>query len=219
MYFNKPFPHDYRRPADAEARLKASLHQVFNTLKEKGIPKEDIAIGLLDEASPQNRANTVRLWSFAPSPVVDKNTTHFQTNTIGFYAIQGVSVQHFMADSKTKSVVDFLRQVKVANATVKAIIILLDNYSTHHASQVKATARELDIYLVYLPPYSPDLNPLEYLWKSIKRIMSRSCIRTLEEMKENIAEGWKQLSGSLGFAKKWIAQFLETESYYNDLCR
>jgi len=219
MYFNKPFPHDDRRPTDAEARLKASLHQVFNTLKEKGIPKEDIAIGLLDEASPQNRANTVRLWSFEHSPVVRKNTTHFQTNTIGFYAIQGVSVQHFMADSKTESVVDFLHRVKAANATFKAIIIVLDNYSTHHSGQVKATARELDMYLVYLPSYSPDLNPLEYIWKSIKRIMSRSCIQTLDEMKETIAEGWKKLSGSLGFAKKWIAQFLKTESYYNDLCK
>lgn len=219
MYFNKPFPHDYRRPADAEDRLKASLHQVFKTLKERGITKQNIAIGLLDEASPQNRANTVRLWSFEHSPVVEKNTTHFQTNTIGFYAIQGVSVQHFMVDSKTEAVVAFLRQVKAANATVKAIIIVLDNYSTHHADQVKATAQELGIYLVYLPPYSPDLNPLEYLWKSIKRIMSRSCIRTLDEMKEKIAEGWKTLSKSLGFAKKWIAQFLETESYYTDLCR
>ena len=123
---------------------------VFKTLKERGIPKQNIAIGLLDEASPQNRANTVRLWSFEHSPVVRKNTTHFQTNTIGFYAIQGVSVQHFMADSKTESVVDFLHRVKAANATFKAIIIVLDNYSTHHASQVKATARELDGYVFSL---------------------------------------------------------------------
>lgn len=218
MHFSKPFPRDYRRPADAEARLKESLHQVFITLKEKGIRKDDLALGFIDEASPQNRANTVRVWSFEKSPVMDKNTTHFKSNTIGFYAIQGVSVHDFLTDSKEASVVNFLKQVKAANATANAIVIILDNYTSHHAAKVKETAQELGIYLVYLPPYTPDLNPSEYIWKSIKRILSRGLVHTLNEMKGKITEGWNTLSGSLSFAKHWISEFLETESYYNDLC-
>ena len=214
MHFSKPFPRDYRRPADAEARLQASLHEVFMTLKDKGISKQDIALGFIDEASPQNRANTVRVWSFEKSPVLVKNTTHFKSNTIGLYALQGVSVHAFLADSKEDSIVSFLHQVKVANATV----IILDNYNSHHAASVTRTAEELDIYLVYLPPYTPDLNPSEYIWKSIKRILSRELVHTLDEMKEKITEGWNALSGSLSFAKHWISEFLKTESYYNDLC-
>ena len=218
MHFSKPFPRDYRRPPDAEDQLKASLHQVFTTLQEQEIGKDDIALGFLDEASPQNRANTVRVWSFEKSPVMEKNTTHFKSNTIGFYAIQGVSVQAFLANSQEDAVVDFLKQVKAANATAKAIVIVLDNYSSHHAVKVKEQAQELGIYLVHLPPYSPDLNPSEYIWKSIKRILSRRLVHTVDEMKEKIAAGWKTLSGSLSFAKHWISRFLETESYYNDLC-
>jgi transposase len=187
MHFSKPFPRDYRRPADAEERLKASLHQVFMTLKEKGIGKDDIALGFLDEASPQNRANTVRVWSFESRPVFNKNTTHFKSNTVGFYAIQGVSVQAFLVNSKEAAIIDFLQQVKVANATAKAIVIVLDQYSSHCAAKVKEIAQELGIYLIHLPPYSPDLNPIEYIWKSIKRPVSRELIQTLEEMKEKIA--------------------------------
>jgi putative transposase len=85
-------------------------------------------------------------------------------------------------------------------------------------AKVKEMAQELGIYLVHLPPYSPDLNPIEYSWKSIKRILSRRWVPTVDEMKEKIAVGWKTLSGSLSFAKHWISEFLETESYYNDLC-
>jgi transposase len=33
-------------------------------------------------------------------------------------------------------------------------------------------AKELNMNLVYLPPYSPDLNPIEYIWKSVKRVLS-----------------------------------------------
>ncbi len=86
MPCSKPFPRDYRRPPDAEERLKASLHQVVNAWKENQSSKDDSALGFLDEARPQNRANTVRGWSFEARPV-DKNTTHFKSNTIGFYAI------------------------------------------------------------------------------------------------------------------------------------
>ena len=217
MHFSKPFPRDSRRPPDAEQRLKASLHQVVKGLAERHIHKDDIALGFLDEASPQNRANTVRVWSFEASPVVDKNTTHFKSNTIGFYAIQGVSVQAFLANSKEDAIVAFLKQVTAANTTVKAIVIVLDNYSSHYAATVKETAEALGIYLLHLPPYSPDLNPIEYIWKSIKRLLSREFIETLAEMKRKIAEGWKTLSGSLSFAKYWIHEFLETDSYYIDL--
>src|SRR5512135_1542446 len=218
MHFNKPFPRDYRRPPDAEERLKASLHQAFMLLKAKGIYKDDLALGFLDETSPQNRANTVRVWSFEKSLVLDKNTLHFKSNTIGFYAIQGVSVQNFLPNSKEESIIGFLQQVRAANATAKAIVIILDNYSSHLAATVKETAQALDIYLVHLPPYSPDLNPIEYIWKSIKRIVSRELVKTLDEMKEKITTGWKTLSSSLNFAKHWISEFLETDSYYIDLC-
>ena len=95
------------------------------------------------------------------SPVVDKNTTHFKSNTIGFYAIQGVSVQAFLANSKEDAIVDFLKQVKAAKTTVKAIVIVLDNYSSHYAAKVKETAGALGIYLIHLPTYSPELNPIE----------------------------------------------------------
>jgi transposase len=40
-------------------------------------------------------------------------------------------------------------------------------------------AKELGLYLVYLPPYSPDLNPIEFIWKSIKRVLSISAVGDL----------------------------------------
>jgi transposase len=64
MNFSKPYPIDYRRPIDAELILDKQLELTFSLLKEKGIEKEEIAIGFLDETRPQNTANTVRVWSF-----------------------------------------------------------------------------------------------------------------------------------------------------------
>jgi transposase len=218
MHFSKPFPHDYRRPSNAEDILKERLENVFNVLKGKGFNKDDIALGFVDETSPQNRANTVRLWSFESSPIMIRNTDHFKSNTIGFYAIEGHSHQAFLANSKQESVQGFLEQIRAANPGYKAIVIVWDNYRSHKSAKVKETAEALGIYLVFLPAYSPDLNPEEYLWKSMKRELSKSFIKTVEEMKATITKTWIDLSNRLSFANHWIEEFLSGESYYSELC-
>ena len=218
MHFCKPYPHDYRRPKDAEAILKQRLENVFIALKEKGLLPEQIAIGSIDETSPQNQANTVRFWSLDSHPEMTRNTTHFKSNTIGFYALQGVSVQSFITSSKEEAIVAFLHQIKAANSTYLAIIIVLDNFASHKSEKVVTAAKDLGIYLVYLPPYSPDLNPTEYLWKSIKRELSKRFITNLDDMKDTIAEAWNNVSGSLSFAKHWIETFLRNDPYYSELC-
>jgi len=46
--------------------------------------------------------------------------------------------------------------------------MILDNFRSHGANATMEFAKENDIELVFLPPYSPHLNPIEYIWKSIK---------------------------------------------------
>ena len=140
--------------------MTQELRKAFEALAAQGCGKEDIAIGFVDESSPQNRANTARVWSFEKNPKAIKKHNAFQSNTIGFYAIQGSSVQSFLDNSKKESIADFFKHVRAANPNFKAIIVILDNYSSHISEQVARTAQELGIYLVFLPPYSPDLNPL-----------------------------------------------------------
>lgn len=53
----------------------------------------------------------------------------------------------------------------VENNKEKKIILVLDNSKSHHADKTVRKARELEITLVFLPPYSPDLNPVELCGK------------------------------------------------------
>jgi transposase len=69
-------------------------------------------------------------------------------------------------------------------------------------------AERLDIELVFLPPYSPDLNPIEYIWKSVKRVISDKFVKGLEEMRTIISRSFLDLSGMLSFARSWMAKFL-----------
>ena len=45
--------------------------------------------------------------------------------------------------------------------------------------EVKAEAERLGIELVFLPPYSLELNPIEYIWKSIKKVISTTFVQNV----------------------------------------
>ncbi len=50
-------------------------------------------------------------------------------------------------------------------------VIVLDNYSVHHSQTVKeatSSLAELGVHFCFLPAYSPELNPIEPLWKQVK---------------------------------------------------
>lgn len=88
---------------------------------------------------------------------------------------------------------------------------MLDNFRSHHANITLEFAERNQITLVFLPPYSPDLNPIEFIWKSIKRIISRTFIKDLEHLKQIIIDAFQKYGCSLSFAKAWIAKFLGNE--------
>ena len=84
MRYAKPYPKDYRKPKDAEARLKRAVE---TSLEEE----KKVLLGFLDECKPQTCANTQRVWSFGKA-LIAKDTTPYQANTFGFYAPYGISV-------------------------------------------------------------------------------------------------------------------------------
>ena len=85
----------------------------------------------------------------------------------------------------------------------------------HWSRKVRVMAEKLGIKLVYLPPYSPDLNPIEFIWKSIKREISVLCLKCKEELRRIVRKLFYSFSSSLSFAKKWIEKFLKPLGFYD----
>jgi hypothetical protein len=72
MNYAKPFVHDYRKPKDGEDVLFERVKGAINELKSRGYKNNKIGIGFLDEASPKNEANTVRVLSFGKPHIFTK---------------------------------------------------------------------------------------------------------------------------------------------------
>ncbi len=61
-----------------------------------------------------------------------------------------------------------LPRLQPTNKT-RTSIVILDNASYHKSQQLKDLFKQHNCHLVFLPPYSPDLNPIEPLWGTIKQ--------------------------------------------------
>jgi len=110
-------------------------------------------------------------------PTRKVNSDRVNANIFGFYAMNGNSVATFPEMSKGPDMCSFLDEVRTANGSRK-VVMILDNGRIHHTDIVTARATELDIVLVFLPPYSPQFNPIEIVWKTIKARISGMFLRT-----------------------------------------
>ena len=163
-------------------------------------------MGFFDESSPQTTSNTQKFWSFG-KPVIYKNTSKLRANTFGFYPINGQPVIGFRKRSKKEDVRSFLKRIRKANPKGR-IILILDNFSSHKSRIVRDCAENLNIVLVYLPKYSPDLNPIEYIWKDAKREISKTFIKNLDKLKRVISKMFFECSKKLSYAGSWIKKFV-----------
>jgi transposase len=168
--------------------------------------KEDDILGFVDESSQNINSNTQRVWSFNELKI-RKKTAHIRANSIGCFMLNGNDTIEFPNHTKSEDFCQFLTSVRYNNP-INRICLVLDNFPTHKAKGVKEKASELNIELIYLPPYSPDLNPIEYLWKSIKRLISISEIESKQELIEIVKQSFFDLTSNLSPARMWIPRFL-----------
>jgi transposase len=101
-----------------------------------------------------------------------KSRRHESMSISGAYSSEGDLIYRSSKWKKAKDFLKFLYQLRYKEKK-KWIILVVDNASIHHAKVVKRYCKENNIKLVYLPAYSPEYNPIEFLRKRIKRMYQK----------------------------------------------
>jgi transposase len=75
-------------------------------------------------------------------------------------------------------------------------IVVMDNLSSHKAARIRTLIEGAKAHLLYLPPYSPDLNPIEKMWSKIKALLRGAKARTQEALSQAVANALNAVTHS-----------------------
>ncbi|WP_312830686.1 IS630 family transposase [Pseudomonas rhodesiae] len=158
-----------------ERRDETDFRNTQSLLQElwKWEDREEAELYYFDESGFSQVSSLLYAWSPVGQPLELPAFSHSRRlNVLGFLSRQGKLVYHTTTDTVTTPVVieafDRLLEQKSPQAFA---IVVLDNASIHRSALFKS--KELEwraqrLYVIFLPPYSPELNLIEMLWKKIK---------------------------------------------------
>jgi transposase len=66
-------------------------------------------------------------------------------------------------------------------------VVVMDNLAAHKVAAVRETVEAAGATVLYLPPYSPDLNPIEKMWSKVKQLLRSAAARTKDALEAAIA--------------------------------
>jgi len=81
-------------------------------------------------------------------------------------------------------------------------VVVMDNLSAHKVNGVQELIEKAGAEVLYLPPYSPDLNPIEKAWAKLKQLLRSAKARTKEALDQAITEALRRITRQ--DAKVWF---------------
>lgn len=152
-------------PAKADAAKQQAFVEAYEQLKETTPPGEPILF--IDSVHPTLASKVAYGWiKRGQDKVLPTSSTRTRLNLSG--AIELASMKTLVADYETingEATCQFLQAVKAAYPKAERVHVILDQSGYHRSQEVADYAKDNGIILHFLPPYSPNLNPIERLWK------------------------------------------------------
>jgi transposase len=73
-------------------------------------------------------------------------------------------------------------------------IVIMDNVKFHLQARIKELIESTGAKIIFLPPYSPDLNPIENMWSKIKNTLRKLAPRTSRKFKKSIQVAFEEIT-------------------------
>ena len=166
--------------------------KVFEEL-QKMIPASKLVF--IDETGV-NRAMTKReAWAPIGFRAVDFVPGNRGRNVtlIGAVRLSGPVAMQTLEDSLNKeSFSRYIRSVLVPKLEPGDVVIL-DNCPCHNDKEALDAIESVGAFVKFLPPYSPDLNPIEMVWNALKRRFERIDVADTAEIRAALRKAWRSL--------------------------
>ena len=152
----------------------------------------------LDESGCNTNMTRRYAYSLGGSRAVDSAPLSKTRNTTILSSIQLDGTLHYTTFSGGTTVEKFKRYLEtdLLPHLKDNSVLVMDNMKSHHAKAVKNLLDSFGVRYIYLPPYSPDLNPIEKLWSKVKSFLRKFKARTLDALPNAIQRAFQTVSPS-----------------------
>lgn len=187
--YKKPKPYPYKASTEEQEKFVSK----YNELKAS-IPSED-GILFMDACHPSMATKLSCGWiKKGQSKPIETSASRTRINLIGALSLGNMS-KPVIASYTTvdgDAIVDFLSQIRKYSKIKGSIHLVLDQAGYHRCAEVVSAAEKLNIKLFYLPPYSPNLNSIERLWKVMNEYArNNKFFKTADEFRQSINNFFK----------------------------
>ena len=152
-------------PGKAKKQAQEDFILMYNTIKD------DAKVYFGDATHPLHNTVLSSGWiKKGQEKEVFTNSGRSRVNIYGAISLHGEDVITRSYDTINQfSVCHFLKALRARNPNGEKLYFILDQGPSNKAHSVSTLAAELNIEIVFLPAYSPNLNPIERLWKFFKK--------------------------------------------------
>ena len=202
----EPEPRQSGPPSDGSAAEKKSLHALERDTEANRKRREEFLatvatvppekLKFLDESGITTQMT--RSWGRAPRGERVTEATpdgRWQVlTTLGTMSLRGMeAVMTVPAATDGDVFRAYVEQVLCATL-VPGDVLILDNLSAHKVAGIRELIEACGAQLLYLPPYSPDLNPIEKAWSKVKQCLRAAKARTAEALDQAVTAALKTIT-------------------------
>lgn len=165
---------------DVSAKRKSWIEHLSEYDKNKLV--------LIDESGVNTNLTRIYGRAFWGNRCVDSAPINTPQNTtiLSSIRLNGETAYTTYQGGTTKDkFIDYLKNILVPTLH-DGDIVVMDNMRTHHSRDVKKVIEEYKINVLFLPPYSPDFNPIEKMWSKVKSVLRKLKIRDLNNLSDAI---------------------------------
>lgn len=153
----------------------------------------------IDESGCHPGIGPRRGWAPKGVPLIGPEQSYARKRHISI--IGAISLQGALAYATTRGGVgsrDFRNfvQKRLLPKLRPGDIVCLDNLNAHKNKTVRKLIEGVGATLLFLPPYSPDLNPIEAAWAKLKHLVRKRAPQTVGALRSAMRAAWANLSNS-----------------------
>lgn len=202
----KPIRRAYEQQPE---KVKKWLTEQYPTIKAQA-KKEKAEIQWCDETGFSSEDHRGRGYSLkGVTPVRYKTGSRFSTSMISSITNEGQ--MRWMVYKGAMNIDLFIKFLgRLIKDSKRKIFLIVDNLRTHHSKKVRqwVEKHKQEIELFFLPPYSPEINPDEYVNNDVKTMLqNKQAPRSLDDLQKNVRSYMKSLQRN----KKKVTRFFQHE--------